>query len=154
MYLPPGYKSDPHRRYPVLYMLHGFTNTDLSYFGDGAGTHIPTIADRAIAGGTARDMIIVTPNAMTVYGGSNYSSGATTGDWESFVSRDLVSYVDRHFRTIDRPEARGLAGHSMGGYGAMRIGMKHPEVFSALYILSSCCISPTSNIPDTPEEMA
>ncbi|MFD5223918.1 alpha/beta hydrolase [Streptomyces tendae] len=154
VYLPPGYKSDSHRRYPVLYMLHGFTNTDLSYFGDGAGTHIPTIADRAIEGGTARDMIIVTPNAMTVYGGSNYSSGATTGDWESFVSQDLVSYVDKHFRTIDRVEARGLAGHSMGGYGAMRIGMKHPEVFSSLYILSSCCISPTSNIPDTPEEMA
>ncbi|MFE0801396.1 alpha/beta hydrolase [Streptomyces sp. NPDC058812] len=154
VYLPPGYKSDPHRRYPVLYMLHGFTNTDLSYFGEGAGTHIPTIADRAIGNGAAHDMIIVTPNAMTVYGGSNYSSGATTGDWESFVSRDLVTYVDKHFRTVARVEARGLAGHSMGGYGAMRIGMKHPEVFSSLYILSSCCISPSSNIPDTQEEMA
>ncbi|MBD0843965.1 esterase [Streptomyces sp. TRM68416] len=154
VYLPPSYNSDPHRRYPVLYMLHAFTNTDLSYFGDGVSTHIPTIADRAIGAGTAREMIIVTPNAMTVYGGSNYSSGATTGDWETFVSQELVSYVDRRFRTVPKAKARGLAGHSMGGYGAMRIGMKHPEVFSSLYILSSCCISPTSNIPDTPEEMA
>ncbi|MEV0388010.1 alpha/beta hydrolase-fold protein [Nonomuraea sp. NPDC050643] len=152
IYLPPGYRSG--RSYPVLYMLHGFTETDLSYFGPGAGTHIPTLADRAIRAGASKEMIIVTPNAMTVYGGGNYSSGATTGDWETFVARELVSYVDAHFRTIRRPEARGLAGHSMGGYGALRIGMKHPDVFSALYVLSSCCISPTSNIPDTPEEIA
>ncbi len=154
VYLPPSYKTNPHRRYPVLYMLHGFTNTDLNYFGEGASTHIPTIADRTVGSGTAREMIIVTPNAMTVYGGSNYSSGATTGDWETFISRELVSYVDRRFRTIPKAKARGLAGHSMGGYGAMRIGMRHPETFSSLYILSSCCISPMSNIPDTPEEMA
>lgn len=154
VYLPPGYKSDAQRRYPVLYMLHGFTETDLSYFGTGARTNIPASADRTLAAGTSRQMIIVTPNAMTVYGGSNYSSGATTGDWETFVSHDLVSYVDRHFRTVPRAAARGLAGHSMGGYGALRIGMKHPDVFSALYVLSACCISRTSNIPDTPEEMA
>jgi S-formylglutathione hydrolase FrmB len=91
---------------------------------------------------------------MTVYGGSNYSSGATTGDWETFVAKELVSYVDDHFRTIRNRAGRGLAGHSMGGYGALRIGMKHPDVFSALYVLSSCCISPTSNIPSTPEAIA
>ncbi|MFC4857242.1 alpha/beta hydrolase [Actinophytocola glycyrrhizae] len=154
IYLPPGYSSDRHRHYPVLYMLHGFTLTDLSYFGDDANMHIPTIADRTLANHTARDMIIVTPNAMTVYGGSNYSSGATTGDWETFVADELVSYMDSRFRTIRGRDGRGLAGHSMGGYGALRIGMKHPDVFSALYILSSCCISPTSNIPDTAEEIA
>lgn len=154
VYLPPGYSADKHRRYPVLYMLHGFTLTDLSYFGPDADLPIPAIADRTLANGTARDMIIVTPNAMTVYGGSNYSSGASTGDWETFVSDELVSYVDSRFRTIRSRDARGLAGHSMGGYGALRIGMKHPDVFSALYVLSSCCISPTSNIPDTPEEIA
>lgn len=128
-------------------MLHG-------YFGTGTFTNIPTIADRTLANGTARDMIIVTPNAMTVYGGSNYSSGATTGDWEAFVSDELVSYMDKRFRTVRGREGRGLAGHSMGGYGTLRIGMKHPDVFSALYVLSSCCISPTSNIPGTPENIA
>lgn len=154
VYLPPGYSANRGRHYPVLYMLHGFTETDLSYFGPNTFTNIPTITDRTLANHTARDMIIVTPNAMTVYGGSNYSSGATTGDWETFVSNELVSYVDDHFRTIRNRAGRGLAGHSMGGYGALRIGMKHPDVFSALYVLSSCCISPTSNIPDTPEEIA
>ncbi|MBD0843973.1 alpha/beta hydrolase [Streptomyces sp. TRM68416] len=154
VYLPPGYKSHPHRRYPVMYMLHGFTNTDLSYFGDDPIADLDAIADRTIGNGTARDMIIVTPNAMTVYGGSNYSSGATTGDWETFVSQELVSYVDRRFRTVPKAKARGLAGHSMGGYGAMRIGMKHPGVFSSLYIMSSCCIDAKSNIPSTPAAMA
>jgi S-formylglutathione hydrolase len=154
VYLPPGYASHPHRSYPVMYMLHGFTNTDLSYFGDDPIADLDGIADRTISNGTARDMIIVTPNAMTVYGGSNYSSGATTGDWESFVSDDLVGYVDRHFRTIAQAKGRGLAGHSMGGFGAMRIGMKHPDVFSSLYIMSSCCIDAKSNIPTTPEAMA
>lgn len=154
IYLPPGYSADRGRRYPVLYMLHGYTETDLSYFGAGTFTNIPAIADRALANGTARDMIIVTPNAMTVYGGSNYSSGATTGDWETFVSSELVSYVDKRFRTVRSREGRGLAGHSMGGYGTLRIGMKHPDVFSALYVLSSCCISPTSNIPSTPDAIA
>lgn len=149
VYLPPGYSANRGRHYPVLYMLHGYTETDLSYFGAGAFTNIPTIADR-----TSANMIIVTPNAMTVYGGSNYSSGATTGDWETFVSKELVSYVDKNFRTIRSREGRGLAGHSMGGYGTLRIGMKHPDVFSALYVLSSCCIDPKSNIPSTPENIA
>jgi S-formylglutathione hydrolase len=100
IYLPPRYSADQDLRYPVLYMLHGYTETDLSYFGVGTSTNIPSIADRTLANGTARDMIIVTPNAMTVYGGSNYSSGATTGDWETFVSDELVSYIDTNFRTI------------------------------------------------------
>jgi len=154
IYLPPGYKKGSGKRYPVLYMLHGFTETDLSYFSPTARTNIPATADRTLANGSSRDMIIVTPNAMTVHGGSNYSSGATTGDWETFVSDELVSYVDSHYRTIRDRDSRGIAGHSMGGYGALRIGMKHPDVFSSLYVLSSCCIDQTSNIPDTPEEIA
>ena len=70
-----------------------------------------------------------------------YSSSVTTGDWEKFVSEELVAYIDAHYRTIPDRASRGLAGHSMGGYGTMRIGMKHPEVFSSLYLLSACCLS-------------
>ncbi|WP_432535142.1 alpha/beta hydrolase [Kineococcus arenarius] len=154
IYLPPGYDADKRTRYPVLYMLHGSGGTDLTYFAPDASTNIPAIAGRTLAAGTSNEMIIVTPNAMTVHGGSNYSSGATTGDWESFISEELVAYVDSHYRTIDDREGRGIAGHSMGGYGALRIGMKHADVFSAMYVLSSCCIDKDSNIPDTPEEIA
>lgn len=69
-----------------------------------------------------------------------YSNSLTTGDWEAYVAHDLVNYVDSHYRTVADRTSRGLAGHSMGGYGTMRIGMKHPEVFGALYAMSSCCL--------------
>ena len=69
-----------------------------------------------------------------------YSNSVTTGDWESYVAQDLVAYVDSHYRTIAKRESRGLSGHSMGGYGTWRIGMKRPDVFGALYAMSSCCL--------------
>ena len=77
-------------------------------------------------------MILVLPDAFTVYSGSMFSNSPTTGDWEAFVADDLVAYIDGHYRTIADRSARGLAGHSMGGYGTVRIGMKHPEAFCAL----------------------
>jgi S-formylglutathione hydrolase FrmB len=73
------------------------------------------------------------PNAYTRYQGSMYSSSLTTGDWENFIARELVAYIDSHYRTIPNRMSRGLAGHSMGGYGTRRIGMKHPDVFSSIY---------------------
>jgi enterochelin esterase-like enzyme len=71
-----------------------------------------------------------------------YSNSITTGDWEAFVARDLVEYIDKHYRTIARRESRGLAGHSMGGYGTLRIGMKYADTFVALYSMSACCLDP------------
>jgi S-formylglutathione hydrolase FrmB len=85
-------------------------------------------------------MILVMPDAFTKYSGSMYSNSLTTGDWEGYVATDLVTYVDGHYRTIANRESRGLSGHSMGGYGTVRIGMKRPSVFSALYAMSSCCL--------------
>jgi S-formylglutathione hydrolase len=144
VYLPPGYAASPKRRYPVLYLLHGYTDSDERWFGL-AGAHfvnVPTAADRAFAAG-ARDLIIVMPNAYTRYQGSMYSNSAVTGDWESFVARDLVAFIDSHYRTLASRASRGLAGHSMGGYGAVRIGMKYPDVFSSLYAMSPCCMGAT-----------
>ena len=86
-------------------------------------------------------MIVVMPNAYTAFQGSMYSNSVTTGDWETFVAHDLVSYVDSHYRTLADASSRGLAGHSMGGYGTIRIGMKHPGIFSSMYILSPCCMA-------------
>jgi S-formylglutathione hydrolase FrmB len=71
-----------------------------------------------------------------------YSSSVTTGDFEQFIAHDLVAYIDAHYRTIAGRLSRGLVGHSMGGYGATRIGMKHSNVFGSLYIMSPCCLSP------------
>ena len=79
-----------------------------------------------------------------------YSSSVTTGDFEPFIARDVVSYVDAHDRTIPIRNSRGLVGHSMGGYGASRIGMKHADVFGSLYIMSPCCLSPRGIGPANP----
>jgi enterochelin esterase-like enzyme len=141
VYLPPGYTKSPKRRYPVLYLLHGFTDSDSRWFGlDGKHfVHVPSAVDRAFANGV-REMIIVMPDAFTKYQGSMYSSSAVNGDWEAFVAQDLVAYVDKHYRTLPNRASRGLAGHSMGGYGTIRLGMKYPAVFSSLYALSPCCM--------------
>ena len=140
IYLPPSYARDRSRRYPVVYVLHGYTNTDLGYFGD-TGRQLHRLAERAFESGAAREMILVMPNGMNAYGGSMYSNSVTTGNWEGYVAEDLVTYMDRNYRTLAARESRGLAGHSMGGYGTMRIGMKRPDVFAALYALSSCCLN-------------
>ena len=142
VYLPPSYKAEKKRRYPVVYFLHGFTDSDEKWFGfTKHWINLPEVLDKSLAGG-AREMIVVMPNAFTRYQGSMYSNSATTGNWEDFVATELVAYVDTHYRTMAQLSSRGLAGHSMGGYGTIRIGMKHPEVFSSLYLLSPCCMAP------------
>jgi S-formylglutathione hydrolase FrmB len=87
-------------------------------------------------------MIVVLPDSKTLHNGSMYSSSVTTGDFERFISHDLVAYIDAHYRTVPNRTSRGLVGHSMGGYGASRIGMKHADVFGSLYIMSPCCLEP------------
>lgn len=154
IYLPPSYQTTPWKRYPVLYMLHGSGENYMTYFNANAFTNIPVITNRSLQAGQSREMIIVAPNGYSLYGGSNYSSGVATGDYETFISKELIQHIDTNYRTIARREARGLAGHSMGGYGTWRIGMKHPDVFSALYVLSSCCIGTTSNLTTVPSEIA
>ena len=140
VYLPPGYSSG-RQRYPVVYMLHGFTDSDDKWFGlIKHFVSVPANFEKAAASG-ARDMILVMPNAFTTFQGSFYSSSVTTGDWERFVARDLVAYVDSHYRTLATRDSRGLTGHSMGGYGALRIGMKYPEVFGSVYAMSACCLA-------------
>jgi len=136
VYLPPSYSRDSRRRYPVVVFLHGYAATADAYVRT---LDLPQAADNAIAAG-AREMIVVLPDAFTGYSGSMYSSSVTTGDWESYIAEDLIAYVDTHYRTLARRDSRGLAGHSMGGYGTVRIGMKRPDVFGALYAMSSCCL--------------
>ena len=137
VFLPPGYSHDKRRRYPVVYALHGFFIGAEQWSHE---IHVPQTIEGAFALG-AREMIVVLPDSKTVHNGSMYSSSVTTGDFENFIARDVVSYVDAHYRTLATRESRGLAGHSMGGYGATRIGMKHADVFGSLYIMSPCCLS-------------
>lgn len=137
VFLPPSYQKNRKRRYPVLYALHGYSIGAEQWASE---IHVPQTIEGAFASG-AREMIVVLPDSKTLHNGSMYSSSVTTGDFENFVARDLVAYVDGHYRTLPDRASRGLAGHSMGGYGATRIGMKHADVFGALYIMSPCCLS-------------
>jgi enterochelin esterase-like enzyme len=138
VFLPPEYWKNPQKRYPVLYALHGYSIGAEQWTHE---IHVPQTLEGAFAKG-ARQMIVVLPDAKTLHNGSLYSSSVTTGDFEQFIARDLVKYIDTHYRTIANRLSRGLAGHSMGGYGATRIGMKHPDVFGSLYIMSPCCLAP------------
>jgi len=162
VYLPPSYSTATARHYPVVYLLHGYTNSDEGWYGpavksgfESAKTTLPESADRSVAAvgeHAAREMILVMPNAYSVYQGSMYSNSVTTGDWEAYITRDLVAYIDAHYRTIPERASRGLAGHSMGGYGTIRIAMKYPEVFSSIYIQSGCCL--TANLNPRAENLA
>ena len=136
--LPPGYAHSPRRHYPVVYALHGYSIGAQQWIQE---IHVPQTVEGAFAKG-AREMIVVFPDSKTAYNGSFYTHSQTVGDFESYVVHDVVQYVDAHYRTIPNRLSRGLVGHSMGGYGAARIGMLHPEVFGALYIMSGCCLSP------------
>jgi S-formylglutathione hydrolase len=144
IYLPPSYDRERSKRYPVVILLHGYSLTNkywVSGTGQGFGSiDVPAAMDRDIASAKSREMILVMPDGNSKYDGSMYSSSVTSGDWESFIAEDLVAYVDGHYRTLANRSSRGLAGHSMGGYGTIRIGMKRPDVFSSLYLLSSCCL--------------
>jgi S-formylglutathione hydrolase FrmB len=133
VYLPPGYAKS-RKRYPVVYFLHGYAVTADIYV-DGV-LRIPAATDNAIAAGS-REVIVVMPDAFTRFGGSFYSNSPTIGDWESWIAKDLVAHIDGKYRTVAKREGRGLVGHSMGGYGTLRIGTKHPQVFAALYAMSS-----------------
>lgn len=138
VYLPPSYSRAPRKRYPVLYFLHGFDADDRALIkGAYQNLNIRLSMDSLIRAREIGEMIVVMPNARNAYNGSFYTNSPVTGNWEQFIVRDLVNYVDRKYRTLKTRNARGIAGHSMGGYGALRIAMRHPETFSAVYALSA-----------------
>ncbi len=147
VFLPPSYQKEKHRRYPVVYALHGYSIGAEQWTHE---IHVPQTIEGAFAQG-AKEMIVVLPDSKTVHNGSMYSSSVTTGDFEKFIAHDVVTYIDAHYRTMPNRESRGLVGHSMGGYGATRIGMKHSDVFGSLYIMSPCCLSARTGGPENPE---
>ena len=140
VFLPPSYAKERSRHYPVVYALHGYSIGAEQWTHE---IHVPQTIEGAFAQG-AKEMIVVLPDSKTLHNGSMYSSSVTTGNFERFIAHDVVAYIDAHYRTIPNRASRGLVGHSMGGYGATRIGMKHSDVFGSLYIMSPCCLSARS----------
>jgi len=136
--LPPSYDTAKARRYPVLYFLHGYNS-------QAEGTVAWTkMEERQLAAmkATGREFIVVAPDTDTLMSGSMYSNSVTVGNFEDFIAKDLIAYIDSHYRTVAKRDSRGLFGHSMGGYGTLRIAMHHPELFRAIYALDPCCLLP------------
>lgn len=129
VYLPPNYDAST-QRYPVIYYLHGFMGKDNIF------PQMQKILDEGIARQKIKPFIFVQADQYTLFEGSFYSNSSLTGNWDEFESKELVEYMDKNYRTLATRESRGIAGHSMGGYGAFKIGMLHPEVFSSIYALS------------------
>ncbi|MEH6548363.1 MAG: alpha/beta hydrolase-fold protein [Pseudomonadales bacterium] len=144
VYLPPGYDIRAPKRYPVIYWLHGFSGKGKSTAKAGwKGGPVKAI-NQLISSGSLKPVIIVMPDGTNRFGGSMYTNSLATGNWEDFIAYELPEFIDAHYRTIPKSESRGIAGHSMGGYGAIKIAMKHPDIFSAVYGTSPCCLARSS----------
>ncbi|WP_394843921.1 hypothetical protein LZC95_43565 [Pendulispora brunnea] len=116
--VPRDYADHPARRYPVIYALPGLGGTDQQILG------------RAAVSSDAAIVVMVDTSTKT---GSTYLvDSPITGAWDTFFAKDLVPYIDAHYRTLPRRTARGLVGHSTGGFNAMSYGLRHPELFSAI----------------------
>lgn len=137
IYLPPGYQTGL-QRYPVIYFLHGFGADDKRVISE---THFDALLDTAIELGLIRPVILVMPNSHTHFRGSFYTNSSLIGNWTDFIGKDLVGYVDKNFRTLPNRDSRGLAGHSMGGHGALKIGMLYADVFGAVYAMSPAVLN-------------
>lgn len=142
VYEPPGYDFNVQgARYPVLYLLPGYDGEPSFYYRFGNENYyrasaIAAIADELIAAGEIKPMFIVMPDASIYYGGSFYNNNDLAGKWENMMSSELVSYVDddnqSRIRSIVDKESRAIGGHSSGGYGAVRIAMKYPDLFNSV----------------------
>ncbi len=152
IYLPPSY-SNSNKRYPVMYLLHG-TGDDHLNFVDDTNKYftIQDLMDTGVSTNRFGEMIVVTPNETTKWGGSFYVNSSTTGNWEDFTVKELVKYIDSNYRTLAEAESRAIVGHSMGGFGAITLAMKHPEVFSVAYGMNSGFLSFTGELnPKNPD---
>lgn len=138
IYLPPSYEKAAQRRYPVVVMLHGIADAPDVWI---KAHHLAETLDA-----NGPEMIVVMPNGATRFLGSFYLNSAVNGRWEDYIANDVVAYVDAHYRTIARPESRGVGGHSMGGFGALIMAMHRPDVFRAAYALSPCCLDAVEDI--------
>lgn len=126
VYLPPGYFDEPARRFPVVYYLHGFGGGMgfLAYFKD--------VLDAEMRKPGTTPFIVIEADGTNSLRGSFYVNSVASGHWEDHIVQELVGWADAHLRTIAAPEGRGIAGASMGGFGAIHLGLRHPDVYQSV----------------------
>jgi len=126
VYLPPSYETSD-EIYPSFYLLHGYGGGPGGYTGS-----VKASIDSMIRNGNAGEMIIVFVDGYNKFQGSFYRSSEVIGDYEGYITKDLVDYVDSNYRTIPHRRSRGITGHSMGGHGSMYLALKYPDVYSVV----------------------
>lgn len=151
VYLPPSYVKS-NKRYPVVYLIAGFTgygilNLNLSPFSE----NIQQRLDRLIRTKKIKEMIVVMPDCFTKYGGSQYVNSSATGRYEDYMTKEIVPFIDSHFRTIAKPGARCIIGKSSGGYGAMWLAMRNPNTFGLMATHSGDSAFEYCYMPDFPK---
>ncbi len=130
IYLPPDYESEANVNFPTVYCLTGFTGRGKMFLNDNA--FAPNLAerlDKLISERTIKPMIVVLPDCFTHYGGSQYINSSATGNYEDYLTEEIVPFVDENFRTINRRNSRAVMGKSSGGYGALIMAMRHADKF-------------------------
>ncbi len=136
IYLPPGYDATPQRRYPVLYLLHGYGGFTLKNTTEWESWGLEGVVQDAIVKGAARPMIVVQPLDFMPDGQCslffNHGPGTDEKAWGDYIWKDVVAYVDSNFRTITNRESRAIGGFSFGGQGALSLSLLHPEVFAVV----------------------
>lgn len=154
VYLPPSYGRDRRRRFPVFFVLHGFSGAGESQTYRMPWTEsLPERCDRLIAERKMAEAIVVMPDGWTRYGGSQYLNSSATGRYEDHVVREVVPHVDRAFATDARPSARAILGKSSGGYGALVLAMRHPGVFGHVACHSGDMYFEYCYFPDFPKHL-
>lgn len=131
VYLPSGYAQHPRRRYPVLYLLHGFPGRPLAFLET---VQMGVLDDALTATRRAQPLILVMPFGSTgTFTDEEWVDGVHAGSgWGTFVARDLVHAIDARYRTLASPRGRAIAGLSEGGYGAIDIALHDPREFSVV----------------------
>jgi enterochelin esterase-like enzyme len=131
VYLPSGYAQHPRRRYPVMYLLHGFPGRPLAFLET---VQMGVVEDSLVSRGRAQPLVLVMPFGSTgTFTDEEWADGAAAGNgWSSFVARDLVHYVDAHYRTVQNARGRAIGGLSEGGFGAVNIALHNPREFSVV----------------------
>lgn len=149
VYLPKSYEAEPDRKYPVLYLLHGMTDTDKSWFWRG---HAGEVADQLIASGEAVEMIIVSPNAGGSFEDGHWNGYFDMPGWkyETFFYTEFLPHIESTYRIIGNKANRAVAGLSMGGGGATGYGQKHAEMFSSVYAISALMSIPQEHLGGAP----
>jgi len=130
VYLPPDYNTSQ-RSYPVLYLLHGYSDDETGWIQFGEAD---MIADRGIDNGDFPPCIIIMPDGKVTWYINSYDG---KDPWEDMFTDEFIPFIEKKFRIRSKKEFRAIAGLSMGGYGALMLSMRHPELFSSCVAMSA-----------------